>query len=146
MLVERVLPEARARLVTVESDALVTEVAVLLAGDHDLVVVRGASGAMEGIITKTDLVRLLGQCHPNVCMMPASRAMTTQVVHCRPTDSIQDVWSLMTTRGLRHIPVIDRESRAVGVISARDALQALLTESKDEEALLRDYVMGIGYQ
>jgi CBS domain-containing protein len=145
MFIERVLPEARTRLVTVASDALVTEVATLLAGEHDLVIVCGASGAMEGVISKTDLVRLLGQCHVDVCMMPASRAMTKNVVHCRPTDLLQAVWSLMKQRGLRHIPVIDRESRPVGVISARDALQALLTEVKDEEALLREYVTGGGY-
>jgi hypothetical protein len=31
------------------------------------------------------------------------------------------------------------------VVNARDALQALLREVKDEELLLRAYVMGVGY-
>lgn len=145
MFVERVLPDARARLVTVESHALVTTVAAMLAGDADLVIVCGASGVMEGVISKTDLVRLLGQCHLDICMMPAARAMTSNVVHCHPTDLLQDVWLRMKERGIRHVPVVDRESRPLGLINARDALQALLSESKDEEALLRDYVMGVGY-
>jgi hypothetical protein len=33
----------------------------------------------------------------------------------------------------------------MGVLHARDILQVLLTESEDEESMLRDYVMGIGY-
>ncbi len=33
----------------------------------------------------------------------------------------------------------------MGVLHARDILQVLLEESEDEESILRDYVMGIGY-
>ena len=38
------------------------------------------------------------------------------------------------------------KSRPCGVVNARDALQALLGEVEDEEALLRAYVAGIGYR
>tara|TARA_R110000765_G_scaffold258133_1_gene358421 strand:- start:409 stop:573 length:165 start_codon:yes stop_codon:yes gene_type:complete len=33
----------------------------------------------------------------------------------------------------------------IGVLNARDALQVFLTEVEQEETLLRDYVMCIGY-
>lgn len=42
--------------------------------------------------------------------------------------------------------VIDEQSRPTGVVNARDALRTLLAQEKYEEALLRDYVMGIGYR
>jgi hypothetical protein len=32
------------------------------------------------------------------------------------------------------------------VLNARDLLEVLLGDAENEEALLRDYVMGIGYQ
>ena len=131
---------------TVSADAFVTEVATLLSGDHDLVVIAASDGTMAGVATKTDLVRLLSRCHVDVCMTPVSVVMTTGVTYCRPTDLLRDVWSLMKQRGFRHIPVIDAESRPVGVINARDALQALLGEVEDEEVLLRDYVIGVGYR
>lgn len=41
--------------------------------------------------------------------------------------------------------VVDEDSRPMGVLHARDILQVLLEESEDEESMLRDYVMGIGY-
>ena len=45
-----------------------------------------------------------------------------------------------------HVPVIDEKSGPSGVVNARDALRVLWAEEKYEEALLRDYVMGIGYR
>jgi CBS domain-containing protein len=51
----------------------------------------------------------------------------------------------MKQQQLKNIAVVDKESRPVGVLHARDILQVLLEESKDEKAMLRDYVMGIGY-
>jgi hypothetical protein len=33
----------------------------------------------------------------------------------------------------------------MGLLHARDVLEVLLEESEDEESILRDYVMGIGY-
>jgi hypothetical protein len=34
----------------------------------------------------------------------------------------------------------------VSVLHARDVLQVLLDDWEDEESMLRDYVMGIGYR
>jgi hypothetical protein len=51
----------------------------------------------------------------------------------------------MKERGFKNVPVTDRDSRTVGVLNARNALQVLLEEFENEETLLRDYVMGIGF-
>ena len=51
----------------------------------------------------------------------------------------------MKARGLKNVPVTDEDSRPVGVLNARDVLQALLRVVKNEESLLRDYVMNVGY-
>jgi hypothetical protein len=41
---------------------------------------------------------------------------------------------------------VDDDLRPLGVINARDALLVLLEGSEYETSLMRDYVMGIGYQ
>jgi hypothetical protein len=51
----------------------------------------------------------------------------------------------MKERRLKNVPITDLESRPVGVLNARDALEILLQEVEDEESLLRDYVMCVGY-
>jgi len=51
----------------------------------------------------------------------------------------------MKQHGLRHIPIVDDRSQPLGIINARDALQALLVNATNEVELLRDYVMSVGY-
>ena len=51
----------------------------------------------------------------------------------------------MKERGLKNIPVVDQDSRPIGVLNARDALEVLLEEVEYEELLLREYVMCVGY-
>jgi predicted transcriptional regulator len=71
--------------------------------------------------------------------------MSRNVITCRPDDWLHEVWSIMKTRIIQCLPVIDADTKAVGILYARDALEALLMETQDEESLLRDYVMCVGY-
>ena len=146
MLVDRVLPMTRTRLVTVGYDAPMLKAAQLLGGSLDLVVVCGPDGLLKGVITKTDIVRQIGQCHGSSCETAISSVMTRDVAICRPADWLHDVWSIMKERRLKNIPVADAESRPIGVLNARDALEALMLEVEQEETLLRDYVMCVGYR
>ena len=146
MLVERLLPMARKKLAIVESDAPLIDAARILGRkEANLVVVCDADGRLVGVIAKTDIVRQVGQCQGYSCGVATSAVMTRDVALCHGHDFLKDVWSTMKERGLKHIPVIDRESRPVGLLIARDVLDALLDEVEYEEQLLRDYVMSIGY-
>ena len=53
---------------------------------------------------------------------------------------------MMQKCGFVHVPVVDDNSKPLGVVNARDALRALFAEEKYEKSLLRDYVMGVGYR
>ena len=145
MYVERLLPAAREKLVTIADDAPLTEAANFLREETDLAIVRGSAGIVIGVITKTDVVGQICRCQGASCTMAASLAMTRDVVVCRPSELLQDVWKRMRDRKLKNIPILDEDSRPMGVLHARDILQVLLEESEDEESMLRDYVMGIGY-
>ncbi|QPC92989.1 CBS domain-containing protein [Mesorhizobium sp. INR15] len=146
MLVDKVMPAACNRLVTIGYDAPLLEAARLLGGSPDLVVVCGSDGLLKGVITKTDIVRQIGQCQGSTCKIAASLVMTQDVTICRPTDWLRDIWLIMKVRRLRNIPVIDAASRPIGVLNAREALEALMQEVEQEETLLRDYVMCVGYR
>ena len=145
MLVKNLLPAARERLVTIVDDAPLIQAAKLLRTGTDLVVVCGSAGLLVGVITKTDVVSQISHCQGASCITAASLVMTRDVVVCRPGDWLHEVWSRMKERGFKNVPITDRDSRPVGVLNARDALQVLLEEVENEETLLRDYVMGIGF-
>ena len=146
MFVKEVLSSACIRLVTIADDAPLIEAAKLLRSGTDIVVVCDSAGLMTGVITKTDVVAQISHCQGSNFTNPASSVMTQDIVLCRPDDELHSVWSKMKERGLKNIPIIDHDSRPVGMLTARDALQALLRETENEESLLRDYVMGIGYR
>lgn len=146
MFVERILPAARKRLVTVGDHISLIEAAkLLLDRDSDLLVVRSRDELLAGVITKTDVVRQMSLCQGSGCTKTASSVMTRSVIHCQPNDILQNVWSIMKDRGLKNIPIIDQASRAIGVLNARDALEVLREEVEYEEVLLRDYVMCVGW-
>jgi CBS domain-containing protein len=145
MYVERLLRAAREKLITIADDAPLLEAANLLHKGADLLIVCDSAALVAGVITKTDVVGQMSQCQGASCTKAASLTMTRDVVFCQPDELLRDVWKRMKERKLKNIPVVDKDSRPVGVLRARDILQVLLEESKDEESMLRDYVMGIGY-
>ncbi|MGC2083307.1 MAG: CBS domain-containing protein [Bradyrhizobium sp.] len=146
MIVDRLLAAARERLVMIASDAPLTAAAALLRDlDKDIVVVHDPEGRLAGIITKTDIVRQISRCQGAACMTAASAVMTQAVVFCRPSDLLREVWIVMKERHLKNIPILDQQSRPLGVLNARDALEALLEELQYEEVLLREYVTCVGY-
>ncbi len=143
---EAVLPKARDRLAMIDAHAPLTEAAALLFEPScRLVVVCNPAGAMIGVITRTDIIRRIRDCEGCVCATPCMMVMTAHVVSCRPADRLNDVWAIMKERKLHSVPVVDTDRRPIGLLSARDVLEALLAVVEYEERLLKDYVMGLGY-
>ncbi len=135
------------RLMTTSVDTSLVNVARLLSDTQvSLVVVCDSAGVMVGVMTKTDIVRQIGRCRGSACSTAVADVMTRDVVYCRPTDCLPEVLSTMQKCGFVHIPVVDEDSKPLGVVNARDALRALMAEGEYEASLLQNYVMGIGYQ
>jgi CBS domain-containing protein len=146
MLVEGVLALARRRLVVIDGEAPVIQAAGLLGSPHtDLVVVCNQAGEMIGVMSKTDVVKHISHCHGHACTISVSDVMSRDVISCQSRDWLFDVWTLMKARTVQRVPVVDAGLKPLGILYARDVLQALLGEAQDEGELLRDYVMSIGY-
>lgn len=146
MFVENLLPAARERLTTITDHSPLIEAARLLRPGTDILLVVSSAGMLRGVITKTDVVAQISKCQGSSCLTLASVAMTQDVMFCRSGDLLEDLWNRMKERSLKNIPYVDQDARPLGVLNARDILQALLKESNVEEALMRDYVMGVGYR
>lgn len=146
MFVEGMLEVAREKLVTITDDARLIEAAKLLSSGTDLVIVCDSAGAIQGVVTKTDVVRQISVCQGATCMCPVSTVMTRDVALCREADLLQDVSKLMNERHLKNIPVVAADNRPIGVLTARAILRVLLGDAEYEEAQLADYVKGVGYR
>ncbi len=146
MIVRNILPRAIERLAVIEAEAPVKEAAALMSRPHTDLIVACDHGDMVGVLTKTDIVGQIGRCMGAGCTARVDSIMNRDVAYCRAHDLLLDVWSVMKERGLQRVPVLDEGRRPLGIIYAREALQALLSEAENEEELLRDYVSGIGYR
>ena len=137
----------RSRLLTVPADTRLVEVAARLSDAQiSVAVVCDEAGAVIGTITETLLVRQLGLGQADFFATRAGDVMMQEFTTCAPEELLSDVLAMMHARGLVHVLLIGPDKRPLGVLNARDGLRALLAAGNYEEALLRNYVMGIGYQ
>jgi CBS domain-containing protein len=138
---------ANSRLLRVSTDTVLTEVAAMLSSSQNsLLVVCDAVGSVAGVITETMLVRQLGVGSANVFTTRAGAVMNRDYHTCAPADSLPDVLSRMHQHGHIHVLIVEVDNKPLGVLNAHDGLRALLAAGNHDEALLRNYVMGIGYQ
>ena len=146
-LVKHILDAARGRLVVLSEQALVPVAAQILVNPNTpLVVVCDQEGIAVGVISRTDIIKLLARAGSEACETSAGAIMTRAIISCRVEQPLQQLWTILNPRSLRCAPILDDEGRPLGIVHARDIARALLDEETHEEELLRDYVMGIGYQ
>jgi CBS domain-containing protein len=146
-LVKHILENARRRLTVVGLDAPICDAArILIDPNTPLVVVCDGEGIAVGVISSIDLVRVLTRDDADAVRAKAESVMTRPIQSCDENQPLQALWETMGARSLRSVPVLDEAGRPRGVVHARDVARALLDEVTNEELLLRDYVLGIGYQ
>ena len=146
-LVKHILEDARKRLAILDREALVAEAASILSNPNTpLIVVCDSEGIAVGVVSKSNIIRALAGGHDNAVKMNMGDVMTNPVLSCHVEQVLKQVWDTLNASSLRSIPVIDASGRPQGIVHARDLARALLSEVDEEELLLRDYVLGIGYQ
>lgn len=99
-------------------------------------VVTDEGGKLVGIISERDLVRAITEYDSGLVDKPVSNVMTRSVVTCALHDSIGEVFFLMKSNEIRHIPVLEG-TELVGIISIRELTRAyeLLQGEANTDAL-----------
>ena len=139
MKVSEILKRKGERVETTESDATVAEAARVMKekGIGSLVVCAGA-GEMVGIVTERDIVHALADYGDRVIELPVSDLAEDPPTTCTPGDDVKRVMAVMTSRRVRHLPVVvGRELR--GIVSIGDVVKHRLADTELEVNVLRDY-------
>ena len=147
MLVKHILEAARKRLAVLSREASLFDAARILANrDTPLIIVCDSDGVAVGVISSNHIINVLATAGVDALGFNAGAIMTKPLLSCHVDETLQQVWAVMNSRTLPCAPILDDDGRAQGVLHARDVAIALLDEVNYEELLLRDYVMGVGYQ
>lgn len=72
---------------------------------------------------------------------PVRQIMTPRVISVRPDQPIEECMAIMTTRRVRHLPVIE-EGRVIGVISIGDVVKDIIAEQEFKIEQLENYISG----
>ena len=149
ILVKHILEPARKRLAVVSHEASLFDTVQILANQDThtpLVVVCDSDGIAVGVIAPIHIVHALATAGVDALGFNAGAIMTKPALTCHIDEALEQVWAVMNSRTLPCAPILDDDGRPQGVLFARDVAIALIDEVNYDEKLLRDYVMGVGYQ
>jgi CBS domain-containing protein len=102
-----------------------------------LVVTEG--GKLAGIISERDYARKVILHGKSSYDIPVRDIMTAKVVTVQPAQTVEDCMALMTSRRVRHLPVVDGE-RLVGVLSIGDLVKEVIAEQEQTIKQLESYI------
>jgi CBS domain-containing protein len=127
-------------VITVRPTTSVSEALALLK-EYNLgaVVVSTDGKQISGILTERDVVRRLCD-GPDFLNSPVSDLMTSEVLTCRPGESVQSLMNTMTEQRIRHLPVVDDLGRLAGLVSIGDVVKSHISQIEFERDQLEGYV------
>ncbi len=137
MLISTILEQKGTDVATLRPDQPVAAAVAMMAERRIGAVVVEDKGAVIGIFSERDLVKLLALEGQDALPEPLRKAMTSPVITCRLDDRLDQVMAMMTHRHVRHMPVMEGQ-KLRGMISIRDLVRHRLAEKELEAATLLD--------
>ncbi len=127
----------------ISPDATMDDVAQQMIAHNcgSLVVCKGGDrdGAMEGIITERDILKVCAARRGPLDRVRVAEVMTRHPMTGTPYDTIDDTMGLMTEKRVRHLPILD-DDRLVGIISIGDIVKAQHDQTALENHYLKSYI------
>jgi CBS domain-containing protein len=114
--------------------------AIRLMAEHHvgaLVVMKGEQ--LVGIVSERDYARKVILKGRSSADTPVAQIMSSPVITVTLNSSVQDCMQLMTTRHLRHLPVMEG-GKVVGMVSIGDLVKAVMEEQKQTIEQLESYI------
>ncbi|MBR7826085.1 CBS domain-containing protein [Actinospica sp. MGRD01-02] len=143
MRVKDVLRNKGSVVVTVRPDATCRALLALLAERNIGAVVVSEDGVtVRGIVSERDVVRRLNDRGDAVLDGPVSDIAVWEVSTCALEDHVDELCTTMTSRRIRHLPVVDPAGRLVGIVSIGDVVKSTIDQLEFDRKNLIDYVQG----
>ena len=96
---------------------------------------------IAGIFSERDFARHSVKKNLQLDAIPIKSMMTTHILFVSPSQTTEECMSLMTTKRIRHLPVIE-DDQLVGLISIGDVVSKIIEDHKFSIIQLENYVKG----
>jgi CBS domain-containing protein len=101
-------------------------------------------GRLVGIFTERDLMLRVVKPQRELAATLVHEVMTADVTTVTEASAHEDASRLMLAEHLRHLPVLDREGRVLGLLSMRALLEERLEDLSREVSSLEQYMANDG--
>jgi CBS domain-containing protein len=126
---------------TIPPDATVYEAIKQMADKKIGALIVMRAGRLDGIVTERDYARNVILKGKQSRETRVHDIMTAQVLFVTPNQSIDDCMRLMTSRRVRHLPVLEGES-VVGIVSMGDLVNWIIASHEQTIQHLQNYIAG----
>jgi len=142
MTIREILAIKGAHVYMIDPDRTVLDaVALLVQHGIGALLVRDASGAVAGIISERDVLRVCRDRSAELGRIRVGDVMTKELVVCVPDDETDYAMGIVTKNRVRHLPVMEGD-RVAGMVSIGDLVKARLDAAEYENRYLREYIQG----
>lgn len=140
MRIGKLLSQKGDFVATLTPEATVWE-ALSSLGEHRIgaLVVSADGRHPVGIVSERDIVRRLNEQGASVLDGSVSDIMVREVFCASPDDEVVSLMSEMTSRRIRHVPVV-RDGELVGIVSIGDVVKNRLDDLEEDNRALVDYI------
>jgi CBS domain-containing protein len=85
----------------------------------------GSNGQLLGMVTDRDITVRAVANGKDIARLTAKDVMTKGVICCNDSDSVKNALHTMEAKQIRRLPVVDENSKLVGMLSLGDISQAM---------------------
>lgn len=134
------LKQSSTPVVAVPASATVLETTRLMDRREIGAVIVEEQGTMVGIFSERDLLRRVVAPGRNPASTRVAEVMSTPVLSASAEADTGEAVDAMMTRHIRHVPVVDRMGKPVGMLSFRGAMSQRIDELQHEIDVLGAYL------
>jgi len=95
---------------------------------------------LVGILSERDYARKVILKGRSSKETPVRDIMTREVICASPRQTVEEAMALMTEKRIRHLPVMDKDHRLLGIVSIGDLVKSIIEEQRFIIEQLEHYI------
>jgi CBS domain-containing protein len=128
---------------TIVPETLISEACKILTENRiGSLIVLDPEGKIAGILSERDIVNGISTTGQPILNKTVKEFMTCNVIISHPEDTLATLMAIMSSKRIRHLPVVDDNDYLAGVISIGDIVNARMSELEQESAAMHQYIEG----
>ena len=139
--VQECLDQKPKRIISVSSTDSVFKALELMKSNRVRAILVIDEERLVGIVSQGDCAIRAYLRGLNINSTPVSDIMTKEPLTVKPSDSMDHCMAIISSRGIRHIPAVDR-NKVIGIVSVGDVVKETMSQLSQNASFLETFIKG----